>query len=170
MVTIGIDASTSTCGIAIVDNDDTNKIKHASFVDLKKEYSFKEKIEIIKNHIDSTRIDFDIIVLESPLIGFAGGFTKQQILVKLARFNGICEYVLGEYYKKDVVLVNATTARKALFGKARVKGMKPKDFVKNELERMFDLSKFKTLNKLGKTDKRIVDVRDSIVLACYRGF
>jgi hypothetical protein len=98
-----------------------------------------------------------------------GGFTSQQVIIKLARFNAIFEYILSEHWQKPVNLINVSTARKAVFGKARVKGIKPKEYVKQQLALIMPLDRFDKLNKKDKWDERNSDMYDAIVMAMYRG-
>jgi hypothetical protein len=58
--------------------------------------------------------------------------------------------------------------RKHLFGKCRVKGIKPKEFVKEELEKLMpNVTKFTVKNKKGNWDERNSDMYDGIVCAMY---
>ena len=57
------------------------------------------------------------------------------------------------------------TARKKIFGKARIKGVKPKIYVRQQLELKFDLSKHLIKNRIGNEDKRNEDSLDALVLA-----
>jgi hypothetical protein len=57
--------------------------------------------------------------------------------------------------------------RKQLFGISRLKGMKPKEFVKQRIEEMYNVSKWIVLNRNEVPDKRMEDVYDAIVASCY---
>ena len=61
--------------------------------------------------------------------------------------------------------IHAQTARKKALGAARVKGVKPKVFVKESIERMYDMTPWIIKNTKGNDDKRMEDVRDAIVLS-----
>ena len=63
--------------------------------------------------------------------------------------------------------MNATTARKQLFGKSRVKGLTAKEFVKEQIEKKYDLSKYMKITKTGLWDKRNMDSLDALVVAKY---
>ena len=82
---------------------------------------------------------YDINV-EDNLSGFAGGRTSQQTIVKLAKFNAVLCFVLEDMLEMEVHNINPVTARKNVFGKARVKGIKAKDFVKMKIEEMFEFN------------------------------
>ena len=59
--------------------------------------------------------------------------------------------------------------RKQLFGKCRIKGVKSKDFVKIELEKILPaVTKFTVLNKKGNWDARNGDMYDGIVCSLYK--
>lgn len=164
MITFGLDASTKTAGYALVENRNPLEM---SWIDLSKMETNKEKAhaiaDFIKSHKDFSKIEK--IVLESPVIGFSKGATSQQTITTLIRFNGILEYVLQEKTGLKVELITSMQARKKALGKAFVKGLKPKEYVKSRLEMMYDLSKFQKLNKLGNEDVKMGDARDGLVLA-----
>jgi hypothetical protein len=67
----------------------------------------------------------------------------------------------------EVKNVNPMTARKQVFGKARVKGMKAKDFVKEQIERLYDTSKWCKETTRGNWDKRNIDMYDGLVMSLY---
>jgi hypothetical protein len=59
--------------------------------------------------------------------------------------------------------------RKQLFGKCRIKGVKSKDFVRIELEKILpEVTKFTVLNKKGNWDDRNGDMYDAIVAGLYK--
>ena len=70
-------------------------------------------------------------------------------------------------YEIEVELVNPNSARKRVFGKARVKGIKAKDYVKEQVEKRFDVEQFIKMNKRGKPDKKNIDAYDALVCAMY---
>ena len=73
------------------------------------------------------------IYIEDSLSGFMRGRTSQQTIIKLAKFNAVLTYCLEFAYGEIIDGVNPMTARKHLFGKARVKGVSAKDFVMKDL-------------------------------------
>jgi hypothetical protein len=104
--------------------------------------------------------------LEAALSGFMGGFTSQQVIIKLARFNALFEYIVSEHFKIPVELTNATTARKSVFGKARIKGVKSKVFVRQQIDEKFAyVHQFDKKNKHGNPDKRNEDMYDAVVIS-----
>ena len=166
MVTLGIDASTTCVGYAFTQD---KKILDMGFIDIKKEKTPKEKVQKVLGFInESSYIDevYDINV-EDNLSGFAGGFTSQQTIIKLAKFNAILCFMLEEMFDYNVNNINPMTARKNVFGKARIKGIKAKDFVKEEVEKMYNTKKWCKKTKTGLWDKRNIDMYDGLVMALF---
>ena len=168
MVILGLDSSTSTTGWSFCEN---GKILSAGFVDTKKLETTKEKTFHVISCLEKTKEikRFDEINLEAALSGFAGGFTSQQVIITLARHNAVFAYIIEEHFKKKVNLLSVNTMRKQLFGKCRIKGIKSKDFVKQELESLVpDVIKFTTQNKKGNWDERNGDMYDAVVASLYK--
>lgn len=165
-MTLGFDASTTTVGWSFFDQ---NTVRDCGFIDISKLITNKEKtlfvIDILKNHPLIGKVDK--INLEAALSGFAGGFTSQQVIIKLARFNALFEYIVSEYWKIPVNLISVNTIRKKAFGKCRIKGIKSKEFVKMQLEAKMSLTKWDKTKKSGKWDDRNFDMYDAIVCSMY---
>ena len=165
MVTLGLDASTTCVGYAFTQDE---KIIDMGFIDIKKETTPKDKVqkvlEILNQHdyIDEV-MDINI---EDNLSGFMGGRTSQQTIIKLAKFNAILCFML-ENFDFTVNSINPMTARKQVFGKARVKGIKAKDLVKMKIEEMYDTSKWCKKTKTGLWDKRNIDMYDGLVMSLF---
>ena len=164
---LGLDASTTICGWAISDN---GVIRDAGFIDISKYDTNKQKglvvLETLMNH--PLFNDIEKVNLEAALSGFSGGFTSQQVIIKLSRWNAILEYQIGEEWGKPVVLLNVNTMRKKVLGKARIKGVKPKEYVKQELPKIVkNLDKFDRMNKKGTWDVHNSDTYDAIICALY---
>ena len=166
MVTLGLDASTTCVGYAFTKD---KKILDMGFIDIKKEKTPKEKVfrvlDILNknSYIDETYK----INVEDNLQGFAGGRTSQQVIVKLAKFNAVLCFVLEDMLEMEVHNINPMTARKNVFGKARVKGIKAKDFVKEEIEKRFKTKKWCKKTKTGLWDKRNIDAYDGLVMSLF---
>ena len=168
MVILGLDSSTSTTGWSFCEN---RKILSAGFVDTKKLETTKEKTFHVISCLEKTNEikRFDEINLEAALSGFAGGFTSQQVIITLARHNAVFAYIIEDHFKKKVNLLSVNTIRKQLFGKCRIKGIKSKDFVRQELESLVpDVIKFTTQNKKGNWDERNGDMYDAVVASLYK--
>lgn len=139
----------------------------AGFIDLSKLDSNKAKAFHVLTTLDTnpnTPVT-TTINLEAALSGFMGGRTSQQTIIKLARFNAVFEYIVSEHWKIPVNLVSVTTARKKVFGKCRVKGIEPKEYVKQQLSLRMDLKKFDKINKIGNWDQHNSDMYDGMVMA-----
>ena len=162
MNTLGLDLSCSTCGFAITENKNLIVV---GFFDISKVDTYKEKANIIITGLSGKL--FDRINVEETLSGFAFGKTSQQTLLKLAKNKAVICYILEEHYHLPMVYANATTMRKQLFGKARIKGMKSKEYVKQQIEKMYDMTMWIKNNRNGIPDKRMEDVYDAIVVSCY---
>ena len=129
MVTLGLDVSTTCVGYAFTKD---KKILDMGFIDIKKQKTPKEKVFKVLDFLNKHKFIDDVfnINVEDNLSGFAGGRTSQQVIVKLAKFNAILCFQLEEIFDMEVHNINPMTARKFVFGKARIKGVKAKDFVK----------------------------------------
>ena len=166
MVTLGLDASTTCVGYAFTQD---KKILDMGFIDIKKEKTPKDKVQKVLGFLnESPYIDevFDINI-EDNLSGFAGGRTSQQVIIKLAKFNAILCFMLEEMFDYKVHNINPMTARKQVFGKARVKGKKAKEFVQEEIEKMYNTSKWCKETKTGLWDKRNIDMYDGLVMSLF---
>ena len=165
MVTLGLDISTSCVGYAFTKD---KKILDMGFIDIKKEKTPKDKVQKVLGFLhESPYIDSVMdINIEDNLSGFAGGRTSQQVIIKLAKFNAILCFMLEQFDFK-VHNISPMTARKNVFGKARVKGVKAKDFVKEQIEEMYDTSKWCKKTKTGLWDKRNIDMYDGLVMSLF---
>ena len=168
MVTLGLDASTTCVGYAFTED---KKILDMGFIDIKKEKTPKDKVQKVLGFLnESSYIDNVIdINIEDSLSGFAGGRTSQQVIIKLAKFNAILCFMLEEMFEFEVHNINPMTARKNVFGVARVKGIKAKDLVKSKIEEMYNTKKWCKKTKTGLWDKRNIDMYDGLVMSLYEG-
>ena len=163
---IGLDASTTTVGFAFVDNKNVIDI---GFIPIDKQKTIRDKVQLTMEEL--TKLDpfaeVDKIYIEDNLSGFSRGRTSQQTIIKLAKFNAVLTYCLEFAYGEIVEGVNPMTARKQLFGKARVKGKTAKEFVKEEINSLYNLEEYVKLTKTGLWDKRNMDSYDALVCALY---
>ena len=166
MKKLGLDASTTTVGYAFVDG---NKIVTMGFIPIQKEDTIRDKVRLTMDTI--TELDpfekVEQIYIEDSLSGFMRGRTSQQTIIKLAKFNAVLVYCLEFAYGEIVEGINPMTARKHLFGKARVKGVSAKDFVKKEINCLYNLEEYVKLTPTGLWDKRNMDAYDALVCALY---
>ena len=161
-----MDASTTTVGYAFLDG---KEIVTMGIIRIQKEDTIRDKVKLTLDTV--TSIDpFDKveqIYIEDSLSGFMRGRTSQQTIIKLAKFNAVLTYCLEFAYGEIVEGINPMTARKHLFGKARVKGLSAKDFVKKEINCLYNLEEYVKLTKTGLWDKRNMDAYDALVCALY---
>tara|TARA_Y100001938_G_scaffold71468_1_gene99175 strand:- start:1632 stop:2150 length:519 start_codon:yes stop_codon:yes gene_type:complete len=165
MITLGLDASTTCVGYAFTQD---KKILDMGFIDIKKEKTPKDKVQKVLEILNSSEYIDDVydINIEDNLSGFAGGRTSQQTIIKLAKFNAILCFML-ENFDFNVNNINPMTARKQVFGKARVKGLKAKDFVKSQIEKKFNTKKWCKTTTRGNWDKRNIDMYDGLVMSLF---
>ena len=166
MVTLGLDISTSCVGYAFTED---KKILDMGFIDIKKEKTPKAKVFKVLDFLNNNSYIDDVtdINVEDNLSGFAGGFTSQQVIIKLAKFNAVLCLCLEQFFNIEPDNINPMTSRKNVFGKARVKGIKAKDFVKMKIEEMYDTSKWCKTTTRGNWDKRNIDAYDGLVMALF---
>ena len=166
MVTLGLDASTTCVGYAFTED---KKILDMGFIDIKKEKTPKDKVQKVLDFLNkSSYIDEVLdINIEDNLSGFMGGRTSQQTIIKLAKFNAILCFMLEDMFEMRVHNINPMTARKNVFGKARVKGIKAKDLVKMKIEEMYNTKKWCKKTKTGLWDKRNIDMYDGLVMSLF---
>ena len=166
MKKIGLDASTTTVGYAFVDDKTVIDI---GFIPINKEKTIRDKVHVTLDAINELCPfkDVDKIYIEDSLSGFSYGRTSQQTIIKLAKFNAVLTYCLEFAYGEIVDGVNPMTARKHLFGKARKQGVTAKDFVKKEINCLYNLEEYVKLTKTGLWDKRNMDAYDALVCALY---
>ena len=160
MKVLGLDLSTATCGWAVTEN---KIILGSGFVDISDVEDYATKADLIIKALIG--FSFDKIMIEESLFGFAGGGTSQQVIIKLVKNKAVIGYILENYYKVKVESIHAQTARKRALGAARIKGVKPKIFVKESIEKIYERTPRTILNKKNAPDKRMEDVRDAIVLS-----
>ena len=167
MVTLGLDASTTCVGYAFTED---KKILDMGFIDISKEKTPKDKVQKVLGFINESKYIDDVIDIniEDNLSGFAGGRTSQQVIIKLAKFNAILCFMLEEMFEFNVHSINPMTARKNVFGKARVKGKKAKQFVQEEIEKMYNTNKWCKHTTRGNWDKRNIDMYDGLVMSLYK--
>ncbi len=165
MVILGLDASTTCVGYAFTKD---KKILDMGFIDIKKEKTPKDKVQKVLEKLNESSYINEVtdINIEDNLSGFAGGRTSQQVIIKLAKFNAILCFML-ENFEFKVHSINPMTARKQVFGKARVKGKKAKEFVQEEVEKMYNTSKWCKETTRGNWDKRNIDMYDGLVMSLF---
>ncbi len=109
---LGLDISTSTIGICLVEEDE--KVKLIDFLDLSKQKSLFEKAEKFKSYLVDLKKKHKVkqIAIEENLQAFRPGLSSAKTIVSLARFNGVCTYVSAEVFGLNPDFVNVNAARK----------------------------------------------------------
>ncbi len=164
---LGIDASTNTVGWAF---SESGSIMDAGFLNISKVKTNKEKGLIVVNFLLAHSLIHNTsqINLEAALSGFGGGRTSQQTIIILSRWNSILEYMLDQYLHIPVILCNVNSMRKKVFGKSRIKSVKPKEYVKQQIHLIVpNISKFEKLNRNGEWDAHNSDMYDAVVASLY---
>ena len=148
---------------------DGKDIVTMGFIPIQKEKTIRDKVQLTMDTI--TQLDpfdkIEQIYIEDNLSGFMRGRTSQQTIIKLAKFNAVLVYCLEFAYGEIVNGVNPMTARKHLFGKARKQGVTAKDFVKEEINCLYNIEEYVKLTPTGLWDKRNMDSYDALVCALY---
>ena len=94
----------------------------------------------------------------------------KQIISEVLKLLGDYKGVKSEKDEKteyNVNSINPMTARKQVFGKARVKGKKAKQFVQEEIEKMYNTKKWCKHTTRGNWDKRNIDMYDGLVMSLF---
>jgi Holliday junction resolvasome RuvABC endonuclease subunit len=167
-ICLGLDISSTVVGYCF--SSSKTKIVSAGFVDIKKQTDVTSKAHYVAECIDKVDYSPDIIIVEDSLSGFGGGRTSQQTIVKLAKCNAVISYVIEALYNIPIEHVNVSTLRKSVFGKSREKGLDSKTFVKNNIEKMLDLSEFVHYNNKNNYDKKNYDMLDAVVASLYHWY
>ena len=165
---LGLDASTSIVGYAFATSD--GYITDAGFWNISKIETNKEKAKAVLKHLGCICYSYklDHINLEAALSGFGGGLTSQQTIITLSRWNAVLEYVLDEDFQVPINLCNVNTMRKKVLGAARIKGVKPKEYVKSTLPKLYpDIRRFEKLNRKKEWDAHNSDMYDAVICALF---
>lgn len=168
----GIDLSTTCCGLCVV--NEAGKILYLKALDISKEHDYTLKSNIILSQIEQIEKfigNIETITIEEALLGFMNGKTRQQTIISLIKWNAVFSYIFS-LARPNIRFnrANVSTMRKNVLGKARIKGMKSKDFVKQEISNKYDLTPWIIVNKKGNEDKKMEDCRDALICAEYGRF
>lgn len=109
---LGLDISTSCTGLCIV--NDKGEPVHFSKVELTSVENFFEKVKKVKTHILGLMMKYPIkeIAVEDYLTSFARGRSSSGTLFKLAKFNGIIQWVCYNDLDIQAYPINVNNARK----------------------------------------------------------
>lgn len=111
---LGLDASTSTVGICIV--DENGNIVQNNFLKLKKEKELCTKGDAMSVELKKIAAEHDIthVFIEDYAQRMSRGTSSAQTITKLAAWNGICQYLSYQIFEVEPVVLNVTKARKSL--------------------------------------------------------
>ena len=165
---LGLDISSTVVGYCV--STSRTDITDAGYIDIHKEKTTRAKAHKVVGVLENLPDPPSVIIVEDSLSGFGGGRTSQQTIVKLAKCNAVISYVTEVIFEVEVVPVNVSTLRKAVFGKSREKGVDSKQFVREQLENMLDLSRFIVYNSRKNYDKKNYDMLDAIVASLYHWY
>jgi Holliday junction resolvasome RuvABC endonuclease subunit len=173
---LGVDISTSCTGFCVV--NDSGAPVHFSYVELTKEKNFFEKAKRVKNHILGLMIKYPIddIAVEDYLTSFARGRSSSGTLFKLAKFNGIIQWICYNDLDIEALPINVNNARKAnsivVLSKKKTTETTKEQVLRQVKERVGDLFDFPTkILKSGPrkgqevTNKVSYDMADAFVIA-----
>lgn len=165
---LGLDISSTVVGYCM--SISKKKITEAGYIDIRKESTIRDKAHKVARVLEDLDGSPDTIIIEDSLSGFGGGRTSQQTIVKLAKCNAVISYVVEAIYDAEIKHVNVSTLRKAVLGKSREKGVDSKQFVKMNIEKKVDLSRFIVYNSRKNYDKKNYDMLDATVASLYHWY
>lgn len=165
---LGLDISSTVVGYCM--STSKKKITEAGYIDIHKESTIKAKAHKVARVLEDLEGTPNVIIVEDSLSGFGGGRTSQQTIVKLAKCNAVISYVTEAIYETKIEHVNVSTLRKAVFGKSREKGVDSKQFVRTNIEKKVDLSRFIVYNSRKNYDKKNYDMLDATVASLYHWY
>ncbi len=160
---LGLDLSTSIIGLCVVDKG--GNIFYKDYIDLRKEKTFFDKVEVAKDRILSTirKNRISDVWIEQSLQAFRPGFSSAKTLLTLSKFGGIIEWIIYEGTGISPQYIGASSARKKC-GITVPRGEKGKEVVMRFLldkEPSFVVE----YTKHGNIKKHFYDIADAIVIA-----
>ena len=118
MIILGLDVSTNTIGWAISEHITSGKfiirvidVGYISLSNHKKNWFAKADQALTELTEVINKYKPDKVQIEENLLGFSPGFTSVQVIVTLARFNGIVSWGIYRLTKKIPLFIHPTTAR-----------------------------------------------------------
>jgi hypothetical protein len=126
------------------------------------------ELKLILDKYEISRVN-----IEENLKSFAQGKTRADIIVLLAKFNGIISFYLNQIMELPIYFINASSARKEVLGRAFDRVRFPKDtkgFVLHLLTKMLGEEFVAELPRMKKKDavaKEAGDICDAIVMCLY---
>lgn len=164
---LGLDASTTTIGLSVVDYDDTNKILvQAEFYKPNKKVPILESLAMVRAWIQEKVNQYkpDDVALEDIIL-FMKGKSNAKTITSLAVLNRTVGLAAFEALKKPITLYNVTKIRHAI---KPTKKLPPKEDIPELVAQILKISFPYILDKKGKITVENFDVADSI--ACSLAF
>lgn len=118
---LGLDVSTSTTGICVIDpaiplDDKGTHILILDKIDFKKCKTFWEKADVVESVltdiVHQKKMSPTVFVLEEPLLGFQKGMSSATTITTLMRFNGIVSYIGRKIFGVEPTYISSASARK----------------------------------------------------------
>ncbi len=166
---LGVDISTTTIGIAIVNENE--KLLYYEYMKPKGN-NFIEKADSVSLLIQNLfqKHEIDKVIIETPNVRFSPGKSSAQTIATILRFNGIITYILNLYSKTPSQEIFVTTARKKVTGRGMFPaGTAKKEvylFLENKYKKQFpEFEKHKKGKEIGLPIKEAYDVCDAWILA-----
>tara|TARA_B100001250_G_C19791398_1_gene786674 strand:+ start:1449 stop:1991 length:543 start_codon:yes stop_codon:yes gene_type:complete len=109
---LGLDASTNTVGISIL--DEKGEIVQLNFLKLSKWKSLHVKGDKLREEFEKIKSQYSIteIYIEEYAQRFSYGRSSASTITKLASWNGICQYISWNVFNVPPESLNVTRARK----------------------------------------------------------
>lgn len=113
---LGLDASTSVVGLAIVDENTGQRI-FLDYIKLTGKSTTKiiDKANALKKRLNDIKKKYKItqVFIEDYAVKFARGKSSAKTITKLAAWNGICQLVIWDVFELYTTALNVTESRKA---------------------------------------------------------
>jgi RNA recognition motif-containing protein len=180
-VEIGLDISTSVIGVCILEKETGNILELSNIKLTSTKFSnLWEKATEFENYILSSKFSkngeyvLTRIFVEANAKMFTPGFSSADTILTLAKFNGICSYIIFKNFGLAVTDINVTSARSKLKIKIdrKDKSRSTKEKVREQFLILYPNISLKThVAKTGKNkgkfvlDKENEDMIDAAIIA-----
>lgn len=168
MYVLGVDISTSTIGIVIL--NEKKELIYYTYLKPKGD-TLLQKIDSITKDIELifTTYKIDKIICETPSISFNPGQSSAQVLATILRFNGIIHYLLNLFSGLNIQEIMASSARKKVTGRGTYPSGTAKREIFNWIKRTYTIPKNFPIKKMGKNKgdyaNECYDICDAWVVA-----
>lgn len=141
---LGIDASTSSTGICLLDKE--KQIIELFAIDLSKISALVDKANLVESKLKEIQQKYSdynfLILLEEPASAYAIGKSSARTLQILNQFSGCVQFIVSRLFQRHAVLLSPHEIRKSNF----VKLLKPKTFGITTKEQL--LAEFKRIHPM----------------------